>query len=66
MVRLSAGCSESNRLARAQGSGRKVVAVVDADVVFFCILSPGWFFFETGNSKFVWRRRAGLLCETLV
>lgn len=34
MLRLSAGHSESTRLAQAQGSGRKEVAVVDADVVF--------------------------------
>lgn len=34
MLRLSAGRSESTRLAQAQGSGRKEVAVVDAYVVF--------------------------------
>lgn len=42
MLRLSAGRSESTRLAQAQGSGRKEVAVVDADVVFFstfCVMA---------------------------
>lgn len=46
MLRLSAGHSESTRLAQAPGSGRKEVAVLDADVVFSLhFVFRFWFFF---------------------
>lgn len=65
MLRLSAGGSESTRLARAQGSGWKEVAVVDADIVF-SLHFVSWLVFRTGNSKLVKRRRDGLLCKPSV
>lgn len=60
MLRLSAGRSESTRLAQAQGSGRKEVAVVDADVVF----SPHFhiFFFLPQPAILNWYGWEGMGC----
>lgn len=49
MLRLSAEHTESTRLAQAQGSGRKEVAVVDADVVFSLLYFVSWPFFFGGG-----------------
>lgn len=61
MLRLSAGRSESTLLAQAQGSERKEVAVVDADIVF-SLHFVSWTFFFLELAILQWQGRKGMGC----